>query len=54
MIRSKAVAEIKKYHPLAGLDEVYDGRPPRGFDTGPYVEAEKEARETGRGMWIQG
>jgi len=37
-----------------GLAEVYDGRPPRGFDTGPYVEAEKEAREAKRGMWVQG
>ena len=38
----------------AGLAEVYDGRPPRGFDTGPYLQAEKEAREANRGMWVQG
>ena len=36
-----------------GLAEVYDGRPPRGFDTGPYMDAEKQARDAKRGMWIQ-
>jgi len=37
-----------------GLAEVYDGRPPRGFDTGPYLDAEKEARDAKRGTWVQG
>ena len=37
-----------------GLAEVYYGRPPRGFDTGPYLGAEREAREAQRGMWVQG
>jgi micrococcal nuclease len=37
-----------------GLAEVYDGRPPRGFDTGPYLEAEREATQEKRGMWAQG
>lgn len=35
----------------AGLAEAYRGTPARGFDTAPYVKAEKEAREAGRGMW---
>jgi micrococcal nuclease len=32
------------------LAEVYDGRPSRGFDVGPYLEAEKDAREAKRRM----
>jgi endonuclease YncB( thermonuclease family) len=37
-----------------GLAEVYRGRPAKGFDNGPYEKAEKEARESGRGMWSLG
>jgi micrococcal nuclease len=37
-----------------GLAEVYEGRPPRGFDPAPYLVAEKEAREAQMGMWVQG
>ena len=37
-----------------GLAEVHDGRPPRGFDISPYLEAEIEARDGGRGMWVRG
>jgi endonuclease YncB( thermonuclease family) len=25
-----------------------------GFDPAPYLDADKEAREAGRGMWVQG
>ena len=38
----------------AGLEEVYRGRPPKGFDTGPYWKAEAVAKEAGRGMWSLG
>lgn len=38
----------------AGLAEVYQGKPPRGFDTVPYSQAEEEAREAKRGMWSLG
>jgi len=38
----------------AGLAEVYRGRPPKGFDSTPYLEAEREAREANRGMWSLG
>jgi endonuclease YncB( thermonuclease family) len=38
----------------AGLAEVYGGRPAPGFDNDPYWEAEKEARQATRGMWVQG
>jgi endonuclease YncB( thermonuclease family) len=38
----------------AGLAEVYRGKPPKGFDTGPYIKAETEARSAGRGMWSLG
>jgi len=37
-----------------GLAEVYKGKPAPGFDNQPYWDAEKEARENNRGMWIQG
>lgn len=37
-----------------GLAEVYHGRPPRGVDISPYLEAEKAALEAGGGMWVQG
>jgi endonuclease YncB( thermonuclease family) len=37
-----------------GLAEVYRGRPAPGFDNNPYWEAEKEARQAIRGMWVQG
>lgn len=38
----------------AGLAEVYRGSPAPGFDNDPYWEAEKEARQANRGMWVQG
>ena len=38
----------------AGLAEVYRGKPPKGFDTAPYLEAEKRAREAKTGMWSLG
>lgn len=37
-----------------GLAEVYRGRQEKGLDLEPYRKAEKEARDVGRGMWIQG
>ena len=38
----------------AGMAEVYRGKPARGFDNGPYENAEKEARVAGLGMWTLG
>lgn len=38
----------------AGLAEVYWGKPVQGLDLKPFWQAEKEAREAKRGMWIQG
>jgi len=38
----------------AGLAEVYRGRSPKGFDVKIFKQAEKEAREAERGMWVQG
>ena len=38
----------------AGLAEVYRGRPAKGLDLKPYLRAEKEARNAGRGMWSLG
>jgi micrococcal nuclease len=38
----------------AGLAEVYRGSPAPGFDNDPYWEAEKEARQANREMWVQG
>ena len=38
----------------AGLAEVYRGSPAPGFDNKPYWEAEKEARQAIREMWVQG
>jgi endonuclease YncB( thermonuclease family) len=38
----------------AGLAEVYWGSPAPGFDDDPYWEAEKEARQANKGMWVQG
>ncbi|MDJ0803869.1 MAG: thermonuclease family protein [Desulfobacterales bacterium] len=37
-----------------GLAEHYGGRTPEGFDRRPYRRAEKAARSSSRGMWIQG
>lgn len=37
-----------------GLAEVYRGKPARGFDNGPYENAEREARAAGLGMWSHG
>jgi endonuclease YncB( thermonuclease family) len=31
-----------------------DFKPPKGFDSTPYLEAEREVRETKRGMWSLG
>ena len=38
----------------AGLAEVYRGKPPYGFDSSPFQQAEEEARQAMRGMWAQG
>ena len=38
----------------AGLAEVYRGRPAKGFDNGPYLRAESEAREARLNMWSLG
>ena len=37
-----------------GLAEVYRGRQPTGFDATIFQQAEKEAHEAERGMWVQG
>jgi len=37
----------------AGLAEVYQGKPPRGFDLSPYLTAEAQAKSQRRGMWEQ-
>ncbi len=38
----------------AGYAEVYQGKPPRGFDLSPYLTAEAQAKSQRRGMWSQG
>lgn len=38
----------------AGLAEVYQGKPPRGFDLSPYLTAEAQAKSQKRGMWSLG
>ena len=38
----------------AGLAEAYRGKPPKGFDTALYLEAEKRAKEAKTGMWSLG
>jgi micrococcal nuclease len=38
----------------AGFAQVYRGEHAKGFDPGPYLEAERESREAKKGMWIQG
>ena len=38
----------------AGLAEVYRGKPAKGFDNGPYWDAEKKAQEAAIGMWSLG
>jgi len=38
----------------AGLAEVYRGTPAPGQNLGPYWQAESEAREAKRGMWVLG
>ena len=38
----------------AGLAEVSQGKPPKGFDMEPYRQAEKKSREAGKGMWSLG
>lgn len=37
-----------------GLAEVYQGKPPRGFDLSPYLTAEAQAKSQKRGMWSLG
>jgi micrococcal nuclease len=37
-----------------GLAEVSVGEPPMGLDIAPYLEAEKEAKKSGQGMWSLG
>ena len=38
----------------AGLAEVYRGKRPKKFDETPYFRAEKMAKDTRKGMWVQG
>lgn len=38
----------------SGLAEVYRRKRPHGFDTAPYFQAEKQAKQSLKGMWIQG
>ena len=38
----------------AGFAEVYRGKPPKEFDSKPYIQAEAEAKEAQRGMWSLG
>jgi endonuclease YncB( thermonuclease family) len=38
----------------AGLAEVYRGKAANNFDKNPYIEAESEARKSGKGMWSIG
>jgi endonuclease YncB( thermonuclease family) len=38
----------------AGLAEVYRGVPAPGFKNEPYLNAEKDARQAGKGMWSLG
>jgi len=35
----------------SGFAEVYQGKPPTGFDITPYRKAESEAQKAKRGMW---
>ena len=37
----------------AGLAELYRGRPPKGFDSTPYLKAVADARQAKRGVWSQ-
>lgn len=37
-----------------GLAEVYQGRLPKNFDSGPYEKAQTDARRRRAGMWSQG
>jgi len=37
-----------------GMAEVYKGSPPKGFNTDIYKKAEKEAKDSLRGIWSQG
>ena len=37
----------------AGLAEVYRGKPPKGFDSTPYLSAEAQAQTARRGVWSQ-
>jgi len=38
----------------AGLAEVSRGKPPKGLDLRPYLQAENEARKAAKGMWSMG
>jgi micrococcal nuclease len=37
-----------------GLAEAYQGKSPKGFKNGPYLEAEKDAKEASKGIWSLG
>jgi micrococcal nuclease len=37
-----------------GLAEIYQGKPPKGLDSKAYFQAEKMAKQSMKGMWIQG
>ena len=38
----------------SGLAEVYRGKRPNGFDSNLYLQAEKQAKHSLKGMWVQG
>ena len=38
----------------SGLAEVYRGKRSKKFDAAPYFQAEKRAKQSLKGMWIQG
>lgn len=38
----------------SGLAEVYRGKRSKKFDAAPYFQAEKRAKQSRKGMWIQG
>ena len=38
----------------SGLAEVYRGKRPKKFYAAPYFQAEKRAKQSRKGMWIQG
>ena len=38
----------------SGFAEVYRGKRPKKFNAAPYLQAEKRAKQSRKGMWIQG